>query len=216
MLFECLFEVAAHHLRLDGTGGARQTSVETGGAAAAVSDAFKSSEAPDTSSAAADAAAVDDDITVAAEDVTASSTRGGGDLRTGTLLVLLQCIVRNSESVILSAVADFLVPSSDPTSIQPEDALVNFMFQLIEILASHFEARKITTEFHCQEFAQLIKILYSISSDSTTHPRLSAACARAAVVQGESLNRMIGRTICIKPLLAVYWHGALVLSQDWY
>jgi len=65
---------------------------------------------------------------------------------------------------------------------------LQFMFRLLEILAKRFQPKKIITEFYCQEFAQLVKIMYSLSSDHETDPRLCAACQRGALARGERLK----------------------------
>lgn len=205
MLYECLFEVALPHIRLEGAGasGTRRSSQVLGDGDGLVGNVGGGGGG--------------------GEDGAAASAGGAKPtlqpLRTATLLVLLGCIARNSESTVLSAVADFLVPSTTSDSITPEDALMQFMFQLLEILAERFQTKKIITEFHCQEFAQLVKILYSLSSDPETHPRLCAACHRGALARGERLNKLIHRTIFVKPLLAVYWTQLLLVVRskhsDW-
>ena len=203
MLYECLFEVALPHIRLEGAGasGTRRSSQVLG-----------DSDAPRESS--SDGGAREGGE--GEEGGNGAKPTPTRPLRTATLLVLLGCIIRNSESTVLSAVADFLVPSSNSTSdaITPEDALMQFMFQLLEILAERFQPKKIITEFYCQEFAQLIKIMYSLSSDPETHPRLCAACQRGVLARGERLNVLIHRTIFVKPLLAVYWTQLLLAAKS--
>lgn len=198
MLLKCLFKVALPHIHLNGA----EVSAENGGA-----------NTPTKVSGGDSDAAADIDTSLSS-DAAAGALASPGSLRTATLLVLLGCILRNTESSVLSAVTDFLVPGADSEPIAPEDALMQFIFQLLEHLAARFQAKQIITEFHCQEFAQLVKIMYSFSSDAEAYPRLYAACHREASTRGTHLNELIRRTIFIKPLLAVYWTQLLLVVKS--
>ena len=174
MLFNCLFDVAAPHIMIDGM------------------------DSPEKVQAGEE------------KDVSRSQ-----DLRTSTLVVMLLSIIQNNEVAILSGVAQFLPPGSagsdDAQEATPEDAFMKFLFDIIELIAERFQGRKIITEFYCQEFAQMLRIIYTLVQNRESHPRLFGACHTAAMARAPRLNTLIRRTIFIKPLLAVYWTQLLVV-----